>query len=169
MNRTDYQRILFETAMLVMACDGEIHPSELQEMELAFEKNLLFKNLNFDEELGRTTAAFDQDKKEVIMKYFEKIATAEFDPAQKLQILEIILRIMYADNRIEPNEIRFLKLVKSRLGVMDEIFIKRFGEVDFLPSSHTPEKITDTARAFVKEVELPDFGDLIELREKGES
>ena len=168
MNRTDYQRTLFETAMLVMACDGEIHPSEIQEMELAFEKSLLFKNLNFHEELGRITADFDQNKKQVVMSYFEKVASAELDPAQKLQILEIILRIMYADNRVEPNEIRFLKLVKSRLGVMDEIFFKRFGEVDFLPSSHTSEKITDSARAFVDEVELPDFGDLVELRGDGE-
>lgn len=168
MNCTDYQRILFDTGMLVMACDGEIHPNEVLEMQLAFQKSSLFKDLNFHEELERITAEFNQDKKQVVISYFDQVSSGDIKPTQKLQILEIILRIMYADNRIEPNEIRFLKLVKSRLGVMDEIFFKRFGEVDFLPSSHTPEKITDSARAFVNEVELPDFADVIELRGDGE-
>lgn len=160
MDNADYQRTLFRTAMLVMGCDGELHSSEIREIENAFEKSSLFKDLNLQNELDRVMGEFDQDKKKVVTRYFEEIEVADLDPVQELQILEIILRIMYADDRVDPNEVRFLKLVKSRLGVMDEIFAKRFGELDILPTGHIPEKSEDTVGAFVNEVEFPDFDEL---------
>lgn len=160
MDRAGYQRMLFRTAMLVMGCDGELHSSEIREIELAFEKSSLFKDLDFQEELDRVMAEFDENRKHVVTRYFEEIEVADLDPVQKLQILEIILRIMYADDRVDPNEVRFLRLVKSRLGVMDGIFAKRFGDLDILPTGHIPEKSEDTVGEFINEVEFPDFNEL---------
>ena len=163
MNQIDYQKLLFETAMLVMVCDGEISESEIEEIKLAFAKNVLFGELDFAEELADLTTRLGEDKKGLISGYFDKVENGEFDPVQRLQILEIALRIMYADDRIEENEVRFVRLLKTRLGVMDEILRKRFGEVEFLFRSSSLERAADTPRAFASEIEIPDFGDLLEL------
>jgi len=168
-NKIDYQRILFKTAMLVMVCDGNINAQEMEEMELAFDKELMFTDLNFHEELARMMVELNQNKKKLLVNYFVEVEDEALSPVQTLKILEIALRITYADNRVETNEIRFLKLLKSRLKIVDEIFIKRFGEVDFLTSRKTSERIADTAQAFATEVELPDFGDAIEISKEEKS
>ena len=139
MNRTEYQQTLFETAMLVMVCDGEICPREIEEMRLAFEQSVLFSELSFEEELARVMEDLNEDKKEAVLGYFEKIETADLSSVQKLQLLEIALRIVYADDRVDPNEIRFVTLLKSRLQVMDEIFFRRFGSVEFLSGRHAED------------------------------
>jgi uncharacterized tellurite resistance protein B-like protein len=156
MDELEYHRFLFNTAMLVMSCDGEIHDDEVTEMRLALKHSVMFKGLDFDSELDRFQSELAADAGSAIGNYFEKLETLGLDPVQKLQVLEIVLRIMYADDRADENEIRFLRLVKDRLGVMDEIFFKRFGDVDVLPIGVAPEEnksssVTDFSYAF----ELP--------------
>ena len=161
MNEIEYQRFLFDTAMLVMACDGDIHDDEIAEMGLAFQHSAMFKGLDFDAELKRFLAELHQDTRKTIDDYFKKLQSIELDPVQELQVLEIVLRIMYADDRADENEIRFLRLVKERLGVMDEIFYKRFGDVDVLPGGvrHT-EKAPPSMNKFVAGFELADDIDM---------
>lgn len=160
MDNTGYQRILFKAAILTMGCDGEFHPNEVQEISLAFEDSILFKDLNFHDEFDLVMGDFGQNRKEFLTRYFEEVGGGDLDPVQKLQILEIILRIMHADSRVDANEVRFLRLTKSRLGVADEIFVKRFGQLDIFPIRPIQEKLEDTVGAFVEEVEFPDFTEL---------
>ena len=115
MNRTEYQRTLFETAMLVMVCDGDINDREIAEMRAAFDNSILFQDLTFEEELARLLEELERDKQKLVLDYFSKIETEDLSPVQKLQILEIALRIVYADDRVEPNEVRFVTLLKSLL------------------------------------------------------
>ena len=163
MNRTEYQRTLFETAMLVMVCDGDINDREIAEMRSAFDNSILFQDLTFEEELARLLEELERDKQKVVLDYFSKIETEDLTPVQKLKVLEIALRIVYADDRVEPNEIRFVALLKSRLQVMDEILFRRFGEVEFLSGSRSHERKAESARAFIGSIELPDFGELVDI------
>ena len=156
MNDVEYHRFLFDTAMLVMACDGEIHDKEIAEMGLAFKHSVMFKGLDFDSELDRFLAKLNGDAGAAIREYFDKIGTLRLDPVQELQVLEIILRILYADDRADENEIRFLMLVKDGLGVVDEIFHKRFGDVDVLPIGVRSDEVKSPSLIdFVSAFELP--------------
>ena len=73
MNRTEYQRTLFETAMLVMVCDGDINDREIDEMRAAFDNSILFQDLTFEEELARLLEELGRDKQKVVLDYFSKI------------------------------------------------------------------------------------------------
>lgn len=155
MNQIEYHRFLFGTAMLVMACDGDIHDDEISELRLAFKNSAMFNGLDFDVEFKRFLAELHEDTRKTIDDYFEELQSIGLDPAQKLQVLEIILRIMYADDRADKNEIRFLRLVKEKLGVMDEIFYKRFGDVDVLLGGVRPaKKAPPSMNKFVEGFEL---------------
>ena len=84
----------------------------------------------------------------------------ELSPPQSLQILEIILRIIHADNRLDPNEIKFLKIVKSKLKVPNEIFLKRFGDVNYLSLTALHKKEYKAQEWVKNEMKLPDFSQL---------
>lgn len=153
----DFQKVLFRSAMCVMACDGKIHDSEIKEMEIISQKTPYFDKLDYQEEIQQIIRAFSKDKKKVVEEYFFKLGEIVLSPVQKLQILEIVMRIIHADNRNDTNEIKFLKIVKSKLAVPDEIFFKRFREVSYLKGSDETEKVNLEQDYLVKEMNLPDF------------
>ncbi|MFT6834191.1 MAG: hypothetical protein ACJA0H_000218 [Francisellaceae bacterium] len=86
---------------------------------------------------------------------------------QELQVLELILRIIYADGRVDRNELEFLKIVKSHLNVSNEMFFKRFGDVDGLGANHTVDKITAKTQDFISELHLAELSelDLVKLKD----
>ena len=169
MDSVTYQKILFRTAMCVMACDGEIHDSEVKEMKLAFEQTEYFRDLVFKDELESVIQDFKRDEKKVVMEYFDTIATSSLSPVQKLQVLEIILRIIYADDRVDDNEVHFLTIVKSRLNIPDEIFYKRFGEVRCLHNEHNETKTVPTVNKYLDNLNLPELNNLNEILNQTEN
>ncbi|MDF1868398.1 MAG: TerB family tellurite resistance protein [Saprospiraceae bacterium] len=164
-----YQKILFRTAMCVMACDGEIHDSEIEEIRLAYEQTDFFRDLVFKTELELVLNDFKRDEKKVVMEYFNHLTSSDLTPVQELQILEIILRIIYADDRIDKNEVLFLQAVKSKLNVPDEIFYKRFGEVSCMQIGHMESKLVPEENKFLDGFELSGIINLNEVLEKSEN
>jgi len=153
----DFQKVLFRSAMCVMACDGEIHDSEIKEMEIIFQKTPYFDKLDYHEEMQQFVESFSNDKKKIVAEYFSKLSEIVLSPVQKLQILEIVMRIIHADNRIDPNEIKFLQIIKSKLAVHDEIFFKRFGDVSYLTGNNETEKVNLEQDSLINEIHLLDF------------
>jgi uncharacterized tellurite resistance protein B-like protein len=160
MENIAYQKVLFKTVMCVMACDGEIHESEIKEVELAFQQTEYFKDLVFKDELALVINEFNQNEKKFVWDCISSFSEHSLSPVQELQVLELILRIIYADGRVDRNELEFLKIVKSHLNVSNEIFFKRFGDVDGLGANHTIEKITAKTQYFISELNLPELGEL---------
>lgn len=159
-----YQRVLFHSAMLVMACDGDIHASEINEMRLAFEKTRFFTDINFEKEMERLVSELHKDKTSMIHTYFEELGGLEVDPVQKLQILEIVLRIIYADDRVHENEVKFFRLIKDRLMVPNEIIFRRFGTIDFLSGkTHADKKSLPSMDTLVASVAIPNIEQAAEL------
>mgnify|MGYP000232159760 CR=1 FL=1 len=163
MDKVLYQKILFRTAMCVMACDGEIHDDEIRELELAFEQTGFFQKLIFKDELESAVNDFERDEKQVVIDYFALISSSSFNPVQRLQVLEIILRIIYADHRIDENELHFLRIVKSKLNVPDEIFYKRFGEVSGLHVNYSETKLVSETNNFLESITLPESPELLNI------
>lgn len=158
-----YQKILFRTAMCVMACDGEIHDSEVREMKLAFEQTNFFRELVFKDEMKMLISEFERDKKQVMKECFDQIASVDLNPVQQLHVLEIVLRIIYADEREDENEMKFLKIVKSLLGVPDEIFYRRFGKVSCLGGEHSTDKLIPTTNDFLNDIVLPEIQEITKM------
>ena len=131
MKELKFEKLLFNTAVCVMACDGQIHESEVNELKLIAENTPYFKDLDYENELSKILSDI-KNNTNIIKQYFDLFKDAEFTPVQELLILEVVLRMMYADNRIDENEVKFIKLIKGYLKIPDQIIFERFGKVDFL-------------------------------------
>ena len=131
MEEMKFEKLLFNTAVCVMACDGEIHDNEIQELKLIAKNTPYFKNLDYQSELD-TIMKNIKNNTNIMKQYFEEIKAAELSPVQELLILEVVLRMMYADNRIDENEVKLIRIIKSYLKIPDQIIFERFGEIDFI-------------------------------------
>jgi len=131
MKELEFEKLLFNTAICVMACDGQIHESEVAELKLIAEKTPYFRELDYKNELNKIMKKIEKNTN--IMKlYFNTLKKAELSPVQELLILEVVLRMMYADNRIDENEVKLIRIIKSYLKIPDQIIFERFGKIDFL-------------------------------------
>ena len=73
------------------------------------------------------------------------------------------MRIIYADHRIDENELHFLRIVKSKLNVPDEIFYKRFGEVSGLHVNYSETKLVSETNNFLESITLPESPELLNI------
>lgn len=159
---SEYHHLLFRTAVLVMACDGEIHAAEIEELRLAHQRTNYFAGIDFDAELSRLIDQIQGDKHAVIQAYFQTLGEHELDYVQQLQLLELALRIIYADQRVHENEKRFCQMIQRVLRIPEPIVEQRFGSVPFISvSSHDRKmKENDFVTAIADQLSTPAIEDL---------
>ncbi len=160
MESSDFKNLLFKSAVCVMACDGEIHEDEIKEIEMIARTTPYFKDMDCSAALTKLVDDIRINGKHVIKIYFAQIGDSEFTPVQELLILEVLMRIINADKNIDPNEVKFLQIVKSKLKVHDEIIIERFGTVDLLFDRQYKNVDKSFKDDFIGELKLPKFKDL---------
>lgn len=161
-SESEYHHLLFRSAVLVMACDGEIHADELEELRLAHQRTSYFSGIDFDLEFSRLRDHLEGGKHEVIQKYFQALGEYELDTVQQLQILELVLRIIYADQRVDENEKRFCQMLLRVLRIPEAIIEKRFGSVPFLFTSSHDRKIeqAELVSAIADQLSIPAMEDM---------
>lgn len=160
MEHSDFQKLLFRSAVCVMACDGEIHEDEKKEIEKIVNATHYFKGMDCSPELQHIIAEIEEQGKAVIRSYFNQIRESDFTPVQELILLEILMRIINADKKLDPNEIKFLQIVKSKLQVHEEIILERFGQVDLLFNRRYKNVDKSFKDEFIEKFPLPKLKNL---------
>jgi len=130
--RLEFQRLLFRTAFCVMACDGEIEEREVNEIKKMNESSAYFQGIDLAGELEELLLDLKATGKKIVDDLFKLLAEVEISTVQELLILEVALRLVYADAKIDENEIKFIRFLRSKLNLHDEIIRDRFGAVEFL-------------------------------------
>lgn len=125
--RTDeFQNFLFKSAITAMACDGSIEEREISEIRNMAEKEIYFMGFDYKQPLEDNLAYIKENGKDAINGYLSELSTANLNDKQELVLVEVMLRTIESDERIEQNEIKFLQLVKSKLRTTEEAIITNF-------------------------------------------
>ena len=79
--------------------------------------------------------------------------SANLELSDQIQVVEVVIRVVYADGRIDENEIMYLNKIISILGILPELLEQRFGSIRNLLG--LSEQQTYNTSAEVKEFEAP--------------
>lgn len=126
MKTIDFQKLLFMSAVSVMAIDGEIHESEIEEIKSIVTNTAYFLDFDYEKELEDNIINIKKTGKEAINNYLLILSNSNLSEKQEIILIEIVLRIMEADNMFHLNEVIFLQMVKSKIKISDEILIIKF-------------------------------------------
>ena len=143
MEKTQYKKLLFDIACSSMACDGHIDEREIKELQDIEKSTTFFKDIDLRRKLNRFVESFKINPEETIEEIIYKLKDALLNPVEEMLVLEIALRVVYADVKIDPKEIDFLKTIRGCLSIDDEIMTQRFGVIDFLVSSEEKIAVAD--------------------------
>ncbi|MCY4161911.1 MAG: hypothetical protein OXE77_08630 [Flavobacteriaceae bacterium] len=160
MGSTEFKKLLFKTAFCVIVCDGEIDDLEIQELSRIDKNTSYFNDIDLSKELRELIISFKKTGKKVINELFEAIRKQKLDITQELLLLEITIRIMNSDKRVDDNEIQFLNTLRSKLDVYNEVISERFGYTPlFKQYTFDDTKTVSKLSNLTKEFNIPDIPD----------
>ncbi len=115
--------LLLKTAFSCMVCDGDI-----DEREIALIKNLhaeknIFGDIVIDEKLTELLALIQSDASRFLKLYFTELSTINLSDDEQLKLIEVAIATIKADDEIEYSEIKFFKLIRSKLSISDDKII----------------------------------------------
>ena len=126
MKTNDFQTFLLKSAVTAMACDGRIDDSEIREIKDMAKNEAYFMDQELDQSLQDYRDYIQANGKKAVNEYLNELAQANLNPRQELLLIEVLIRTIEADRRIEDNEIKFLQLVKSKLNITEQAIITKF-------------------------------------------
>jgi len=127
-----FKKMLFDIACATVACDGHIDDREVRELRFIDESTTYFGDIDLSGQLEHFLQNVKMHPEETINNVVLQLGKMPLSPVEELLVLEVALRIVYADIKIDPEEIKFLKLIRSFLSIDDEIIRQRFGENEIL-------------------------------------
>lgn len=126
MKNQEFKLFLFRSAVITMACDGDISDSEIEKIKDLAHNEIFFLDLDYEDLLHKYIIEIKQTGKIVINNYLTELASSQLSPRQESQLIELILIVINADNKAEENELKFLHLVTSKLKLDQETLIIQF-------------------------------------------
>jgi hypothetical protein len=161
--RPDFQRLLFRTAFCVMACDGHIDEREVNEIKLMNKSSAYFQGIDLSNELEELLTDLKARGKQIVDELFDTLAKLDISMVQELLILEVAFRLVHADEKVDENEIKFLRFLRSKLKIHDEIIRDRFGVVEYLFDKDYSQDIvkSETHDDLFASIAIPEFKDLV--------
>ena len=158
MTDPDYRKLLLSAAFHAMTCDGELHQDELDSIRSLSEKSKIFGDLDINSELKILSQELQRSTRDSFKNFFSVIHSSNLDLSAQLQVMEVVIRVVYADGKIDENEIMYLKKMISTLGVVPELLEQRFGSIrKLLGLSEQKNYSLDTREI---EFEVPKIEDL---------
>ncbi|MGB5069777.1 MAG: hypothetical protein WBO28_02390 [Flavobacteriales bacterium] len=133
MKSNDFQKILFQSAVSAMAVDGEIHNTEIEELKSIVKSTAYFLDFDFEKELEENVSNIKKNGKEAINQYLLLLSTSDLSAKQEIILMEIVLRMLEADQKFDSNEIKFLQMVKAKIKTSEEVLVMKFPkQIDYL-------------------------------------
>lgn len=125
-----FENILFLTSFCCMACDGDIATEELEQLNNFSKKELLFKSLNISDEFNKCLTILKDIGDDFIKSYFQAIETVNLTEKEKLSIIDVAVKTILADNKVEYSEIKFFKSLVSSLNVEKQIILENVSNIE---------------------------------------
>lgn len=133
MKNSEFKDFLFKSAVIAMACDGIIAEEEINEIKNIVANEIYFMDYDFEEPLKRNIETIKINGKSAVNQFLQEITANDLNEYQELLLVEVLLKIIQADDKIEENELRFLHLAKSKLKTDKQTLIIKFPhQIDYL-------------------------------------
>lgn len=131
-----------------MACDGEIAESEIKLVKDLTLHSVSFSDIEVETVLNKYVENINRNGQLFISQYLQEIKDAEFTDDEALNLIDLAIKTIEADENIEYSEIRFFKKIRSQLDVSDKKILNMLPDKeDFL----LPDIIEDDYNIFQKQ------------------
>lgn len=120
MQTLEYNNFLLKTAFVCMACDGDIDKNEIDLISALQKDNTFFGDIDIQTRLNELLAEININGQNFIKDYFDELSGSNFSDLEQLKLIEVAIKTIQADNKIEYSEIKFFKVIRMNLNINDD-------------------------------------------------
>ena len=113
-----------------MACDGDIAKEEVDMVRELCSDHGLFEGLDIENHINKWISEINKNGQKFLSTYLNEVSGAELSTEEQLQLIDLAIRTIQADNKIEYSEVSFFKKIRFRLSVKDEDILDKHPEVE---------------------------------------
>lgn len=141
------QELLLKTAFCCMACDGDIAADEIDLLKEFAEKDDSWKGFDIQTAVNKGIVEINERGVAYLGDYLKEVANADLDEEDSLKLIDIAIRMIEADKKVEYSEVKFFKKIREMLKVSDEKLFQTFPDKEdyFLPDISAPKEFDRTA------------------------
>ena len=126
----EFNKILLLTSVCCMACDGEIAKEEVETLKQLSQDQVLFGNEDINLVLPIIMDSLSKYGYDFVKSYLELLDKADFDEQQEIKILDVATKTIYADKKVEYDEIKFFKTIRHKLNISDDQILSQIEGVE---------------------------------------
>jgi hypothetical protein len=108
MEKINLDKLMLKTAFACMACDGEIAKEEIALIKKLHHDEFIFGELNIDQELRILVKEINVEVPKFLKAYFDELNSIILSENDELKLIEVAIRTIKSDEKIEYSEIKFL-------------------------------------------------------------
>jgi hypothetical protein len=159
MDRIEFEKLLLKTAFCCLASDGNIDKREIDLIKVVFSEYEQYQGVNFDEKINSFIKIYNEKGKDFFTFYFDILKEESFTFEEELEIIDIAIRTIQADELVEYSEIKFFKIIRHNLKSTDEQILKKFPDIElFLEEDIVTESLVDKiTKQYFESVDFPQF------------
>ncbi len=148
METLQFDKLLLKTAFSCMACDGDIDKREIKLIKRLHKEKKTFGDLDVNTEMDNLLIAINKDGHQFMRDYFDELTTSELTEANELNLIEVAIDTIKADEKVEYSEIKFFKVIRSKLKIGNDPILEKHPDFeDYLEQ----DIITDSYLARLQE------------------
>lgn len=133
MIQEEFKKMLFKGAFSMMACDGNIHTNEINEIKALAQNSPYFSDLDYEMEIIEARNELRIEGAKSIERFLAGIGQSDLTEKQELMLIEVLIKIIEADEQIESSELKFMQMIKENLKVNEETLVAKFPtHIDYL-------------------------------------
>ncbi len=125
MKTINFAQLLLKTAFSCMACDGDIDKREVKLIKRLHKEKKTFGEIDINSEMENLLIAINRDGQQFLKDYFNELTTSELTEANELKLIEVSIDTIKADDKVEYSEIKFFKVIRSKLKIGNESILDK--------------------------------------------
>lgn len=103
-----------------MACDGDIDKREVVLIKTMHQEKKIFGEIDINQELENLLLEINRDGHKFLKSYFNELTSTELSEQDELKLIEVAIDTINADDRVEYSEVKFFKVIRSKLKIDNE-------------------------------------------------
>ena len=103
-----------------MACDGDIDKREVVLIKTMDQEKKIFGEIDINQELENLLLEINRDGHKFLKSYFNELTSTELSEQDELKLIEVAIKTINADDKVEYSEVKFFKVIRSKLKIDNE-------------------------------------------------
>lgn len=126
MKSKEFQALLLRAAVIAMAADGEIAEAEKQELARIASSTAYFLSRDYTALLPQLLADGGNTSAGAVARLVETVAAAQLNDQQESALLDVLLRVIEADEVVLRAERDLLRALRPVLHISDALLLGRY-------------------------------------------